>query len=75
MRVDKDPATDLIAGAAALRGMGVQDLSSKSKIPRTTIYKRMRSPSTMTLSELRRIVHVTKMPDDMILQVVKGELK
>lgn len=75
MKVEKDPAIDLIIGSAGLKGMNIPELALKTRIPKRTMHSRLESPSTMRLTELCRIVWATSMTDEQIVKLVRGGRK
>lgn len=64
--------TAIKVGMATTKIKSVQELSQRTGIKGPTLYKRMKHPGTMTLSELRQIAKTINMSDELLLAAVKG---
>lgn len=68
----KDKREDLLRGRARMSGFTVKRLMSRVGMTRSTMYKRLRLPGTMTLDELASIDRAIKFEDEEILRMVRG---
>lgn len=70
-RPNKDPARGIIEAAGMRLGMEPTQLRERVHITKSTWSRRMQSPSTLTLGDLRSIVKVTSMKDEDIVEMVR----
>ena len=64
---------NLIMSAAARSGLRSQrEVADRSAIPRSTLYRRLENPGTLTVSELCLLDHRLKLTDEEIVNIVRG---
>lgn len=66
-------ATSLFRKAVKMRGMTMEDLAHDALIPKTTLYRRLAHPSTLTIANLRNIFDALGADADEALGIV-GQL-
>jgi len=54
----------------SMRGATVEDLATSARVGETTMYRRMRAPDSLTIGELRAIVHKLQIPADELKTVI-----
>lgn len=67
----KDNRSNIILGRAKMRGLSVADLSRKVGIPQSTLYRKLKIPGGLNLSELSVIDSVVHFTDEEILYLVR----
>lgn len=65
-----DASTDIFGDK--VRPVCIRELSRKTKIPESTLYRHRNHPSRMTLKDFGRIARSLGMADEDIVRVVKG---
>ena len=67
----KDNRRDIIVGRARIAGYSVQELAKKVGIPVSTLYRKLKIPGGITLTELELIDEVVGFEDEELLYLVK----
>lgn len=70
-RRKKDTRGDLIIGRAKISGYSVERMSAKSGIKRSTLYKRIKLPGTMTINELQSVDRVIGFTIEELVKMIR----
>lgn len=70
-RALKDNRADIIKGRACIVGLSIPELSKKTGIPLSTLYRKLKFPGGMTLTELELIDKVVKFEDKELLYLIR----
>ena len=71
MKRQTDNRSNIIKGRARIKGLSVTDLARKVGIPESTLYRKLKNPGGISLTELELIDEVIGFTDDEILYFVR----
>lgn len=71
MKRQTDNRANVIKGRALMKGLGVRELAKKIGIPESTLYRKLKNPGGISLTELELIDDVISFTDDEILYFVR----
>ena len=67
----KDRRKDIIKGRAQMKGLSVADLARKTGISESTLYRKLKFPGGINLTELAIIDELVEFTDEEILYFVR----
>lgn len=65
-----DPTEDIFGNT--LQKVNIRELSKRSGIPESSLYRYRKNAKGISLADFRRIVFALRMDDDRIVRIVKG---
>ena len=71
MKRRTDNRSNIIKGRARIKGLSVTDLARKVGIPESTLYRKLKNPGGISLTELELIDEVVGFTDEEILYFVR----
>lgn len=67
----RDNRKDIIIGRARMKGYSVPELAKKVGIPESTLYRKLKIPGGITLTELELLDEVVEFDDSEVLYFVR----
>lgn len=67
----KDNRSNIIKGRARIAGYSVPELAKKTGIPESTLYRKLKFPGGITLTELELLDEAISFTDDEVLYFVR----